>query len=242
MFPLKDTIPSHSPPLMTWALLLVNAGVFFFELQLSDAQLDQLFYLFGLVPARYSHPGWAHWVGLSADDYWPFLTCMFLHGGWFHFIGNMWTLWIFGDNVEDRMGPARFLIFYLLCGLAASVVHYLTNWYSAVPTVGASGAIAGVMGAYFLLYPRARIIMLLPIFFYPFFFEIPAVLYLGVWFYSQLLGGMLSIAGPAQVGGIAVWAHVGGFLAGAVLRGVFVRPDRPIQDDEYGLESAFMRV
>jgi membrane associated rhomboid family serine protease len=226
---------------MTWALLLVNAGVFFFELQLTDAQLEQLFYLFGLVPARYSHPGWAHWVGLSADDYWPFLTCMFLHGGWFHFVGNMWTLWIFGDNVEDRMGPARFLIFYLLCGLAAGMVHYHTNLYSAVPTVGASGAIAGVMGAYFMLYPRARIIMLLPIFFYPLFFETLVVLYLGVWFYSQLLSGVLSIPGSAQVGGIAVWAHVGGFIAGVVLRGIFVRPKRPLQADEHGLESAFMR-
>ena len=167
MFPLKDTIPSHSPPLMLWMLLLVNAGVFFFELQLSEAQVEQFFYLFGLVPARYSHAAWARWAGLPIDDYWPFLTHMFLHGGLLHFIGNMWTLWIFGDNVEDRMGPVRFLIFYLLCGLAASLVHYFTNLYSTVPTVGASGAIAGVMGAYFLLYPHARIIMMVPILFLP---------------------------------------------------------------------------
>jgi membrane associated rhomboid family serine protease len=203
--------------------------------------LERFFYLFGLVPARYSHPEWAVWAGLPIDDYWPFLTCMFLHGGWFHFIGNMWTLWIFGDNVEDRMGPVRFLVFYLLCGLAASFMHYFTNLYSTIPTVGASGAIAGVMGAYFLLYPGARIIMLVPLFFYPLFFEIPAVLYLGFWFFGQLLSGVVSMVGPDQVGGIAWWAHIGGFIAGAVLRGMFVRTERPLQDDEYGLERAFMR-
>jgi membrane associated rhomboid family serine protease len=241
MFPLKDTIPSHSPPLMLWTLLFVNAAVFFFELQLSEAQVEEFFYRFGLVPARYSHAAWARWAGLSIDDYWPFLTHMFLHGGWLHFIGNMWTLWIFGDNVEDRMGPVRFLIFYLLCGLAASLLHYFTNLYSTLPTVGASGAIAGVMGAYFLLYPHARIIMLVPIFFYPLFFEMPAVLYLGFWFFGQVLSGVVSVAGPEQVGGIAWWAHIGGFVAGAVLLGVFVRPERPYQADEYGVERAFMR-
>jgi membrane associated rhomboid family serine protease len=241
MFPLKDTVPSHTSPLMTWTLVFINAVVFFFELQLSEAQLEQLFYLFGLVPARYSHPEWARWVGFPVDDYWPFLTCMFLHGGWLHFLGNMWTLWIFGDNVEDRMGPGRFLVFYLLCGLAASLVHYFTNLHSAVPTVGASGAIAGVMGAYLMLYPHARIILLLPVFFYPLFFQVPAVLYLGLWFYSQFLSGVLSLAGPEQVGGIAWWAHIGGFVAGAVLWRAFVRPERPLQDDEYGLERAFMR-
>jgi membrane associated rhomboid family serine protease len=241
MFPLKDTVPSHTPPLMTWTLVLINAVVFFGELQLTGPQLERFFYLFGLVPARYSHPLWAWMIGLPLDDYWPFLTCMFLHGGWLHFLGNMWTLWIFGDNVEDRMGPGRFLVFYLFCGLAASLVHYWTNLDSTVPTVGASGAIAGVMGAYLVLYPRSRIILLLPIFFYPFFFEMPAVLYLGLWFYSQFLSGVFSLAGPEQVGGIAWWAHIGGFLTGAVVWRAFVRSERPWQDDEYGVERAFMR-
>jgi membrane associated rhomboid family serine protease len=226
---------------MLWALLFVNAAVFFFELQLSEAQVEEFFYRFGLVPARYSHPEWAHWAGVPSDNYWPFLTHMFLHGSLFHFIANMWTLWIFGDNVEDRMGPVRFLIFYLLCGLTASLLHYFTALYSAIPTLGASGAIAGVMGAYFLLYPSARIIMLVPILFYPFFFEVPAVLYLGFWFLGQVLSGVVSAVGPEQVGGIAWWAHIGGFVAGAVLWRVFVRPERPLQADEYGVERAFMR-
>ena len=226
---------------MTWAVLLANAAVFYCELQLSEAQLQHFFYLFGLVPARYSHPQWAAWVGFPMDDYWPFVTSMFLHGGWLHFLGNMWTLWIFGDNVEDRMGRLGFLVFYLLCGFVAGVVHYVTNLGSTLPTVGASGAIAGVMGAYFILYPHARIITFFPIFFVPFFFEIPAVLYLGIWFYSQFLSGVMSLAGPEQVGGIAWWAHIGGFLAGIILRSVFVRPSRPLADDEYGIERAFMR-
>jgi membrane associated rhomboid family serine protease len=136
----------------------------------------------------------------------------------------MWTLWIFGDNVEDRMGPFRFLAFYLACGIAAGVVHFLTSRSSTVPTVGASGAIAGVMGAYFILFPRARILMLLPLFIFPFFFEIPAFLFLAYWFVAQILTGTLSLAGPADVGGVAWWAHGGGFLAGAVLFGLFLRP------------------
>lgn len=140
-----------------------------------------------------------------------------------HVISNMWMLWIFGDNVEDRMGHLRFLVFYLLCGVAAGIVHFATNLNSTLPTVGASGAVAGVMGAYFLLYPRARIITMIPVFFYPLFIEIPAVFFLGLWFYSQLFSGLASLSGPMQVGGIAWWAHVGGFLTGAALRFVFVK-------------------
>src|SRR5207237_8668834 len=143
-------------------------------------------YLLVIVPARYTHPAWAQWVGVPIDDYWPFLTCMFLHGSWSHVIGNMWTLWIFGDNVEDRMGPVRFLAFYLLTGVAAGLTHWFTNLDSTVPTVGASGAIAGVLGAYFILFPHSRIIVLFPVFFWPFFFELPAVMYLLFWFLSQM--------------------------------------------------------
>ena len=148
MIPVRDTIPHRHTPVVTWALIAVNIIVFFYELSLEPEDLERLFYLFGVVPARYTHPEWALQIGLPVDDYWPFLTCMFLHGGWGHVIGNMWTLWIFGDNVEDRMGPGRFLIFYLLMGVLAGVTHWFTNAQSAVPTVGASGAIAGVLGAY----------------------------------------------------------------------------------------------
>jgi membrane associated rhomboid family serine protease len=138
--------------------------VFVFELMLPDPVLEAFFYYFGIVPARYSDPEWAAWVGLPLDDYWPFVTSMFLHGGWIHIIGNMWTLWIFGDNVEDRMGTVPFLVFYFVCGLAAALVHFFTNPHSAIPTVRASGAIAGVLGAYLLFFPRSRIIILILVF------------------------------------------------------------------------------
>jgi len=197
------------------------------------------------VPARYSHPEWARWVGLPVDDYWPFLTSMFLHGGWMHVIGNMWTLWIFGDNVEDRMGRLRFLSFYLLTGLAAGLTHWLTNADSTVPTVGASGAIAGVLGAYFVLFPFSRIIVMFPVFFLPFFFELPAATYLLFWFLSQVFAGTLAGLGPDNVGGVAWWAHVGGFVSGVVVHRLFLLPRRSgprrWERDEYGVEGAWTR-
>ncbi len=240
MLPVKDTVPSRNPPVMVWLLIAANTLVFLYELGLPPPELQAFFYRFGLVPARYTHPEWALVLGFPVDDYWPFFTSMFLHGGWVHFLGNMWTLWIFGDNVEDRMGPLRFLVFYLLCGIIAGLVHWLTNPHSTIPTVGASGAIAGVMGAYFVLFPYARVIALVPIFFFPFFFEIPAVFYLGMWFVSQLFSGVLALAATGQVGGIAWWAHVGGFAAGSLLHFLFVQSQRPLQDDEYDIERAFM--
>jgi membrane associated rhomboid family serine protease len=155
----------------------------------------------------------------------------------------MWTLWIFGDNVEDRMGSLRFAIFYLACGFVAAMTHLMTQSESTVPTVGASGAIAGVLGAYLLLFPTARLVVMFPVLFLPFFFELPAVLYLGAWFLIQLFSGVLAVAGPAQVGGIAFWAHVGGFTAGLLLCPLFVRRRRPrrMQPDEYGLEWSWQR-
>jgi rhomboid family protein len=243
MIPIQDTVHSRNPPLAVYALIALNLLVFALELSLPHEALDRLFYLLGIVPARYSHPEWAVRVGFPVDDYWPFLTSMFLHGGWAHLIGNMWTLWIFGDNVEDRMGPFRFTLFYLLCGLVAAVVHYATNRDSDVPTVGASGAIAGVLGAYFVLYPRSQIVVMVPIFFYPVFFEVPAVMYLLFWALSQLFSGALALAGPVEVGGVAWWAHVGGFAAGLLLHPLFVQPRRSIrrlQPDEYGIEAAWM--
>jgi rhomboid family protein len=242
MIPIQDTVPGRNPPVAVYGLIGLNVFVFALELTLPHEDLERAFYLFGIVPARFTHPSWAEWVGFRSDDYWPFLTCMFLHGGWAHIIGNMWTLWIFGDNVEDRMGPVRFTVFYLVCGLVAGIVHWFTNPHSAVPTVGASGAIAGVMGAYFLLFPHARVVVLVPILFLPLFFEVPAVAYLLIWALSQVYSGALALAGPENVGGVAWWAHVGGFAAGAVLHRLFVRPlrvTRRLQGDEYGLESAW---
>ncbi len=243
MFPIKDTIPSRNIPVGTWILIAANVVVFIFELMLPEPVLQAVFYYFGIVPARYSHPEWAAWVGLPIDDYWPFVTSMFLHGGWLHIIGNMWTLWIFGDNVEDRMGTLRFLIFYFICGLAAALVHYFTNPDSTLPTVGASGAIAGVMGAYLLLFPHSRVITLIPLFFFlPLFVEIPAIIYLGFWALSQVFSGVLSLGLPEDVGGIAFWAHVGGFIAGAALCWLFVKSKgemRRLAPDEWGLEAAW---
>ena len=242
MLPVRDNIPSRNPPIATWLLILANGVVFLFELTMPEQTLQRFFYYFGIVPARYSHPEWAVWAGLPVDDYWPFLTSMFLHGGWMHIIGNMWTLWIFGDNVEDRMGPVRFTVFYLLCGIAAGMVHWFTNPHSTIPTVGASGAIAGVLGAYFVLFPTARIVVMVPLLFIPFFFELPAVTYLAFWALSQVFSGTLALAGPQNVGGVAWWAHVGGFVAGVVFHFFFVRRGRayrPPARDEFGWEAGW---
>jgi membrane associated rhomboid family serine protease len=243
--PIRDTIPSRYAPVVTWWLIAINVLVFYFELTLGPDQLERLAFLFGIVPARYTHPEWTRSLGLSPHDYWPFLTSMFLHGSWAHLISNMWTLWIFGDNVEDRMGPVRFLAFYLLTGLAAGMTHLLTNPDSMIPTVGASGAIAGVLGAYFFLFPRARIIAMFPIFFWPYFFEVPAVTYLFVWFMSQVFSGTLAGLMPSDVGGVAWWAHVGGFAAGVLIHRAFLSPKRSPQRrferELFGIEGAWAR-
>ena len=245
MIPIRDTIPSRSAPVVTWALIAVNTIVFLFEIQFAPGQLEQFFYLFGMVPARYSHPEWARAIGFPVDDYWPFLSSMFLHAGWLHLISNMWTLWLFGKAVEDRMGRMRFLLFYLLTGVTAGLTHWFTNVDSTMPAVGASGAIAGVLGAYFILYPHARIIVMFPVIFLPFFFELPALIYIGFWFLGQVFSGTLSVLGPDDVGGVAWWAHVGGFLAGVVLYRLFLLPPgrapRKYEPDEYDIERTWAR-
>ena len=225
MIPIRDTIPREHFPFAVWTLIAANIVVFIYELKVPRDLTEQFIYLFGLVPARFTDPGWAATVGFP-HTYWPFFTTMFLHGGWLHIIGNMWVLWIFGDNVEDRMGPLRFFLFYLLCGLAAGATHVLTNPGSRVPAVGASGAIAGVMAAYLVLFPRGRIIAMFPILFYPVFFQVPAFIYLGFWFLTQFFSGTLAIASDREVSGIAWWAHVGGFAAGILTFSLFLRPRR----------------
>jgi membrane associated rhomboid family serine protease len=222
MFPVRDNVPSRKLPVVMWGLMASNILIFLSQVGMRDDQLERIVYLFGVVPARYTDPRWASWVGFPPRDYLPFLTSMFLHGGWLHILANMWTLWIFGDNVEDRMGPVRFFIFYLLCGIAASIVHLATNASSTVPAIGASGAIAGVLAAYVAMYPFGRILCIIPIFFYPLFVEVPAVFFIFVWFLSQFLSGTLSLLAPTEGGGIAWWAHVGGFLVGLFIYRLFV--------------------
>jgi membrane associated rhomboid family serine protease len=227
MIPIQDNVPSRSIPLVTWGLILLNGLVFLQELAMPQEQLELLIALLGMVPSR---------LGSDAGAWWTLLTCMFLHGSWMHFIGNMWTLYLFGDNVEDRMGPVRFIVFYLLCGVAASLTHYLANPGSTIPTIGASGAIAGVLAAYFLLFPTARIITLVLVGFLPFLFEVPAIVYLGIWFVSQLFSGVLSLVSTQYYAGVAWWAHVGGFVAGVVLLPLFKKSRkqyRPSYADEY---------
>jgi membrane associated rhomboid family serine protease len=212
MIPLRDVIPSRTVPVVTIGLIAANALVFLFQLSLPDRSLRALFYTYGLVPAAFA---------------WPTLfTSMFLHAGWLHIIANMWFLWIFGDNVEDRMGHGRYLVFYLLCGVAAALGQSVIDPESSKPMVGASGAIAGVMGAYFVLYPRSRILTLLPIFFFIQIVEVPAVVFLGLWFAFQLFSGVGSVAAHSQVGGVAVWAHVAGFVFGLIGVFLFRRPER----------------
>lgn len=224
MFPLRDTIPSRRPPLVMWLLVLLNALVFAHELRLPERGIELFFERYGVVPARLR----LDWAALLAapDAYLGLVTSMFLHGGWLHVLGNLWTLSIFGDNVEDRMGPLRFLVFYALCGVVAGAAHVYFSPDSSVPTIGASGAISGVMGAYFVLFPRAKVITLIPVLFYPLFVELPAFVFLGLWFASQLLSGTLSMVAPEAAGGIAFLAHVGGFVAGVALHWFFLRPAR----------------
>lgn len=234
MFPIADSIPSSRMPIVNYFLILINVIVFLFQLTLPSDFLQMFFYHFGLVPARYSDAYFAYEYDLSSDNYLPFFTNMFLHSGWAHIIGNMWTLYIFGDNVEDKMGHVRYLIFYLLCGVSASVAHYYINTHSTVPAVGASGAISGVMGAYMLLFPKSRIIFLVLLFFFIDFVQIPAFIYLLFWFLGQLFSGTVSLfVLPQNVGGIAFWAHIGGFIAGVLMYKAFLQPHkkRSLSDD-----------
>jgi membrane associated rhomboid family serine protease len=199
-------------------LIALNLYIFYYELTLGQEGMNWLVNTFGLIPAAYSQ-----YQG-NVLTYLPFLSSMFLHGSWMHVIGNMWSLWLFGDNVEDRMGRGGFLIFYLLCGLAAALTHYAVNPGSQVPVVGASGAVAGTMGAYFLLFRRARVLTFIP----PFFlFNLPAWIYLGFWALSQLYSGATGLLTHTNVSQIAFWAHVGGFLAGMILYRVFVKREQP---------------
>jgi membrane associated rhomboid family serine protease len=216
VIPLRDSIPARSRPVVTWALIALNVWVFLYEILLGP-ELEAFVGTWGFIPARYfllAEIDPSDWAG----RYVPLLTSMFLHGGWAHLIGNMVYLWIFGDNVEDRLGRLRYLAFYLLAGIGAALAHAHLSPGSTLPTVGASGAISGVLGGYLVLFPHARVLTLIPLVF--FFFhvvELPAVIYLGFWFLMQLVSGTLSLAQAREAGGVAWWAHAGGFVVGMVL-------------------------
>jgi Uncharacterized membrane protein (homolog of Drosophila rhomboid) len=220
MFPLRDNISSRSWPLVTVLLIAANFYIFYQELLLDDTALAQFIHAWGLVPAKFL-------AGLGSEPfrpsaYQPLITNLFLHGGWLHILGNMWYLWIFGDNVEDRLGKIRFIYFYLLCGVVANAAQIIADPAAAVPTVGASGAISGVLGAYLMLFPRARIATLIPLF--PIFpiIKIPALLFLPLWFFLQLQQGTAALFTDGTA--IAWWAHIGGFAAGFILARIVKPP------------------
>ena len=206
MIPLRDVIPSRTFPFVTITIIVLNALAFVLELSLEPRALSQFRYIYGVVPADFHVP--------------TLITSMFLHGGWSHILGNMWYLWIFGDNVEDQCGHGRFVIFYLMCGIAAALGQIVMNPSSMLPTIGASGAIAGVMGAYFVLYPQSRVLTLIPIFWFE-VIEVPAIVLLGFWFLMQLVSaGTIAATANTTGGGVAFAAHVVGFLVG--LGGIFL--------------------
>jgi membrane associated rhomboid family serine protease len=223
VFPIKDNVPSKRFPVMNWIIILANLAVFMYQLSLGDKELGQFFHTYGLVPSKVTNlDGEVSPLFFSA--LFPFLTNMFLHGGWFHFIGNMWTLFIFGDNVENSMGRVGYLLFYLLCGVGASFTHFFLHLDSTIPAIGASGAISGVMAAYMFLYPFGKIVFLVPILFFPLFFRLSAFIYIGLWFLIQLYSGTSQLVYANSASDIAFWAHIGGFGVGVLFHRLFVLP------------------
>lgn len=231
MIPLRDNIPSRTTPVVNYTMIGLCALCFFGQLTEPNSKRGSFVEQYGMIPQRVLHPerpvlvpdivriGYRRVVRARpavpspVNPWLTLLTCIFLHGGWMHFLGNMWFLYIFGDNVEDRMGHVGYLLFYLGCGVAASMAHLLANPSSQVPTIGASGAIAGVMGSYMLLYPKAMVVSLVPLFYILQVVVLPAPVFLGIWFLLQFFQGTLAIT-TTQTGGVAWWAHIGGFAIG----------------------------
>jgi membrane associated rhomboid family serine protease len=214
MIPLKDMTPRRSVPIVTLLLIAVNIAVFVHQLSLPPKAGEAFLQTYALIPWKIS-------LALAGRHYTleeallPLFTCMFLHGGFLHILGNMWFLWIFGANVEDRMGPVPYLVFYVVCGIGSSASQLLFSWGSHIPSLGASGAISGVLGAYILFFPGSRILTLIPLFIIFFTMRIPAVIFIGLWFIAQFLSGIGSL-GAVNTGGIAWWAHIGGFVIGLI--------------------------
>jgi len=223
MIPLRDDNPAHITPVITVSFIVLCTLVYLYQASLPPQPGELFVYRFGAIPATVfgnaALPPEIH----GASPFIALITSMFLHGGWMHLIGNMLYLWIFGDNVEDAMGHVRFAIFYVVCGILAVFSHAITDPISTVPMVGASGAISGVLGAYLLLFPRAQVLVVIPLGFYTRMMYVPAALVLGLWFVMQVLSGGMSVGRTG--GGVAFFAHVGGFLAGMALIGLFKRPE-----------------
>lgn len=217
MIPVRTSVDIQETPGAVIGLIIANVAVFLVQNGLPPDLAEQFINHNALVPARYTQPELAGELGLDPDNYLPFLTNSFMHAGLLHLILNIWTLWLFGGPLEERLGAPRFILIYLICGMAANLVHFTMNPDSPVPALGASGSIAGLLGGFALLYPRARIAVLTPVLFFPLVLWWPAVAYTAVWFAFQLLPGIATALAPEHTGGIAWWAHIGGFAAGFIL-------------------------
>ncbi len=237
MLPYATAVSNRYAPFVTWSLIAVNVFVFLYQLGLPKPELELFLRNYGLVPSLFFQPQWTPELGLQGGSFVPVVTNIFLHGSLLHLLFNMWTLFIFGPAIEDRLGGMRFFVYYMLCGIGASLAHAYVNATSTIPVLGASGAIAGIMGAYLRLFPLARMLVIIPIFFIPLFFEVYAAVFIGIWFLMQLIGGLTDLfTGVSAVnGGIAWWAHIGGFVAGWILIDfVRLKPNayRPYYRDE----------
>jgi hypothetical protein len=215
MIPIRDRNPSGTFPYVTIGIIVINVLIFLYELSLGSG-LGEFIMRFGVVPLKVSYYSQASDLTFI-NTFFPFISSMFLHGGFIHLIGNMWFLWIFGDNIEDKLGHFRFIAFYLLCGIIASSVHVFFNIQSKAPCIGASGAIAGVLGAYMITFPRARVVTIVPLFVFIQVMELPAIVVLGFWFVIQFFNGAATITASTSGAGVAWWAHIGGFAAGVII-------------------------
>ncbi|WP_130805622.1 rhomboid family intramembrane serine protease [Senegalia massiliensis] len=215
MIPLRDTSPSRKVPIATFIIIGINALIFLYQTMITNEMVGEMVFNYGFIPIRFIYNVF------NPLAYIPFITNIFLHSNLIHLLGNMWSLWIFGDNVEDRMGPLRFTLFYILAGVIATIFHMLSDISSYIPVIGASGAIAGVMGAYFLMFKHSRVLTIVPIF--PFFIQVPAQMFLIIWFLIQLSSGISSGLAGQLSQNIAWWAHIFGFLAGVFLHKLFIK-------------------
>ncbi|MBU2580668.1 MAG: rhomboid family intramembrane serine protease [Alphaproteobacteria bacterium] len=217
MFPIGDTVSTRSTPVVVWSIIAANVAAFAYQLSLGSSGQQAFLMQHALVPRRYVDFAWASEHGLSSLDFTPFVTNMFLHGGFLHIGFNLWTLWVFGRALEDRLGPWRFLLLYIAAGILASLAHAIFNLTSSIPALGASGAIAGTIAAYAVRFPFGWVKVVVPVFIFPFFFAMPAMMFAVIWFSMQVMQGVSELLAPWYGQGIAWWAHIGGFIGGWLL-------------------------